>query len=254
MNYSLITGASSGIGFELSQKFAEEGHNLILISRQKNKLEQISVDLKKNYSVEVLIIPEDLSQPDSVDRIIKVLNNNSIKIDYLINNAGFYVKGNFTETSWKEEQKLIQLQCITHTKLTKLLIPDMLKTGKGGILNIASTGSFVSGPYNAVYCAVKSFVLSFSEAVAQELSGTGVSVTALCPGGTKTAFQQYDKKKRSLLFPLMSASDVAKAGYKALMSGKRLAVPGMMNKIQTTLIQYLPRKLATRLAGLAVNH
>ncbi|MCD4735720.1 MAG: SDR family oxidoreductase, partial [Bacteroidales bacterium] len=188
MNYALITGVSSGIGYELALLFAKNGHNLILVSRQGNKLIQLADDLKKNYLIKILIISLDLSRTDAAEEIFGQVQEKSIHVNYLVNNAGFYVKGAFYETSWEIEQSLIQLQCLNHTQLTKLFLPAMIKQGKGGILNICSTGSFVPGPYNAVYCAAKSFVLSFSEAIAAEVSGTGVKVTALCPGGTNTNF------------------------------------------------------------------
>jgi len=249
MNYTLITGASSGIGFELARIFAQNGHNLVLVSRNENMLKKISGNLKKDFAKNILIIPIDLSNTNAAQEILEQLNEKSIRVNYLVNNAGFYVKGAFSETLWDDEQKLIQLQCISHTELTKLLLPNMLKKGKGGILNVGSTGSFVPGPYNAIYCATKSFVLSFSEALAEELSGTGITVTALCPGGTTTAFKQFNNSRKSFLSPVMKASVVAQAGYKALMKGKRLAIPGLTNKFQVMLVRFIPRKLVTKLTS-----
>jgi hypothetical protein len=249
MDYTLITGASKGIGFELTQIFAQNGHNLILVSRNENSLKLIADKLKKNFKIEILIIPIDLSNTNAAKEILKQLNEKSIEVNYLINNAGFYVKGAFSETLWDDEQNLIQIQCLTHTQLTKLLLPNMLKKGQGGILNVGSTGSFVPGPFNAVYCAAKSFVLSFSEALTEELSGTGVAVTALCPGGTKSAFQKFNNSRNSFLLPIMKASVVAKVGYKALMKGKRVAIPGFMNLIQVKLVRFIPRKLVTKLTS-----
>ena len=249
MNYALITGVSSGIGYELALLFAKNGHNLILVARQKNKLQQLADELKKNYKIETLIFSIDLSFTNGAEEIFGQVQEKSIHINYLVNNAGFYVKGPFSKTSWEEEQKLIQLQCLNHTQLTKLFLPDMLKRGKGGILNVGSTGSFVPGPYNAVYCATKSFVLSFSEALAEEVSGSGVTVTALCPGGTNTAFQDFSKKRKSIFFPTMEASRVAKIGYNGLMKGKRVIIPGLSYKIQIFLMRFLPRNLVSKLTG-----
>jgi short-subunit dehydrogenase len=172
-----------------------------------------------------------------------------IHVDYLVNNAGFYVNGNFSDTSWKEEQNLIRLQCLTHTRLIKLFLPEMIKQGKGGILNVGSTGSFVPGPYNAVYCAAKSFVLSLSEAVAEEVAGSGVTVTALCPGGTRTDFWKGTSRKKSLLFPVMEAAEVAKAGYRGLMKGKRVVIPGKIDSLNIFLTRFLPPKSLTGIAG-----
>lgn len=252
MNYALITGASSGIGYELALLFAKNEHNLILVARQENKLIQLADDLKKNYLIKILIISLDLSRTDAAEEIFGQVQEKSIHVNYLVNNAGFYVKSAFSETSWEKEQKLIQLQCLNHTQLTKLFLPAMLKQGKGGILNICSTGSFVPGPYNAVYCAAKSFVLSFSEAIAEEVLGSGVTITALCPGGTNTDFQDFTKRRKSIFFPIMKASRVAKTGYRALMKGKRVVIPGVCNKIQVFLIRFIPRNLVSKLTGLMV--
>jgi len=249
MNYALITGASSGIGHELTLLFAKNGYNLILVARQENKLVQLADDLRKNFKIEILIIPIDLSFPDVAGEIFRLVEEKSISVSYLVNNACFYVKSAFSETIWENEQKLIQLQCLNHTHLTKLFLPGILKRGKGGILNVGSTGSFVPGPYNAVYCAAKSFVLSFSEALAEEVSGSGVTVTALCPGGTKTAFQDFSKRRKSIFFPTMKASRVAEAGYKALMQNKRVVIPGMANKIQVFLMRFIPGNLVSKLAA-----
>jgi len=254
MSYALITGASSGIGYELAILFAKNGNNLVLVSRDEIKLKQVSQNLKKNFHTEILIIPIDLSNTDAAEEIFRLVNEKSIKVNYLINNAGFYIKGAFSGTSLEEEQKLIQLQCITHTQLTKLFLPEILEIKTGGILNIGSTGSFVPGPYNAIYCACKSFVLSFSEALSEELSGTGITVTALCPGGTNTKFQEYNSNKKSLLSPIMKASKVAQIGYNALMKGKRVAIPGFMNKLQVMLVRFFPRKLIVKLAGKIVTN
>jgi len=209
MAYVLITGASSGIGYELALLFAKAGYNLILVSRQKNNLLQVADEFKEKYRIETLVLPLDLSHPESATEIWRQVHKKSIQVSYLINNAGFYVKGTFSNTSWEDEQSLIQLQCLSYTRLIKLFLPEMIKQGKGGILNIGSTGSFVPGPYNAVYCAAKSFVLSLSEALAEEISDSEVTISALCPGGTDTAFQDMSKVRRSIFFPTMEASQVA---------------------------------------------
>lgn len=249
MSNALITGASSGIGYELARHFARKGHHVILVARQEEKLAQVADELRKRYQIDAQIISIDLSQPHAADEIFRWIQEKSIAVDYLVNNAGFYVQGPFSETYWEEEMKLIQLQCMNHTHLTKLLLPGMLKRGKGGILNVGSTGSFVPGPYNAVYCAVKSFVLSFSEAIAQEVSGSGVHVTALCPGGTNTTFQDLNKRRGTFFFPIMDPARIAENGYNGLMNGKYLVVPGMANKMQVFMVRFIPRKLAARLSG-----
>lgn len=247
MNYTLITGASSGIGYELALQFAKHGYNLILVARQENKLKHLAETLKKNFKVEALTVSIDLCQPNVAEEIYRLIRDKSININYLVNNAGFYVKGGFAETAWEDEENLIQLQCLTHTQLIKLFLPDMLKRGSGGLLIVASTGSFVPGPFNAAYCAAKSFVLSFSEALSEEVSGSGIKVTALCPGGTNTNFQDFSKRKKSVFFPIMEPSRVAATGYKALKKGKRVVIPGMANRIQVFLMRFIPRNFVSKL-------
>ena len=249
MNYALITGASSGIGYELALLFAKNGHNLILVARQENKLLQLADDLKTNYKIEIQIISLDLSRTDAAREIIEQVQEKSIHVNYLVNNAGFYVKGPFSETSWEAEQKLIELQCLQYTQLIKLFLPAMLQHKKGGVLNIGSTGSFVPGPFNAVYCASKSFVLNLSEALAQEVSGTGVTISALCPGRTNTTFQNLSKRNRSIFFQTMEPSKVAQVGYNSFMKGKRVIIPGWPYKIQVFLMRFIPRCMVTRLTS-----
>ncbi len=249
MSYALITGASSGIGYELAKLCAKNGHNVILVARRENKLIQLATDLEKNYKIKTLIIPNDLSQINSAKKIFDIVQEKSITVNYLINNAGFIVYGCFSETSWEDEQKMIQLQTLNLSYLTKLFLPGMLKLKKGGILNIGSTGSFVPGPYNAVYCATKSFILSFSEAIAEELSGTGVSVTTLCPGGTNTAFLKDENRNDSSFFSVMKASKVARIGYDALIKGKRVVIPGLVNKLQVFSIRFIPGMIVSKFMG-----
>ncbi|HNS17682.1 MAG TPA: SDR family oxidoreductase [Bacteroidales bacterium] len=249
MNYALITGASSGIGYELAKRFAKNGYDVILVARQENKLVQFARELEKEYTIHARVMAIDVSRPDAANEISKWIQDKSLTVDYLVNNAGFYVKGAFSETRWEDEQKMILMQCLNHTRLTKLLLPGMLVRGRGGILNIGSTGSFVPGPYNAVYCAVKSFVLSFSEALAEEVACSGVTVTALCPGGIRTTFQDLNNRRGAFFFPVMDPVKVAETGFNALMNGKRLVVPGMANKIQVFMVRFIPRKIAARFSA-----
>lgn len=249
MSYALITGASSGIGYELANLFAKDKHNIILIARREDRLKQLSRDLENDYKIKTLVIPKDLSQSQSAQEIYDILKQNDITIDYLINNAGFMVYGRFSDTNWSEDHKMIQLHMVTLTHLIKLFLPDMLRRENGKILNIGSTGSFVPGPLIAVYCATKNYILSLSEAIAEELNGTGVTVTALCPGGTKTEFAEKANIKNSSVhfFEVMEAKRVARIGYKALMKGKRVVIPGMFNKIQIFSIRITPRIVASKL-------
>jgi short-subunit dehydrogenase len=255
MSYALITGASSGIGYELAKLFAKDNHNLVLVARREDRLRQLSRDLESDYQIKTLVIPKDLSQPESAQEIYDMLMQNDITIDYLINNAGFIVYGHFADTNWAKEYKMIQLHIETVTHLIKLFLPDMLRRRNGKILNIGSTGSFVPGPFNAVYCATKNYILSLSEAIAAEINGTGVTVTALCPGGTKTEFAGKANSENSSVhfFEVMEADKVAKIGYKALMKGKGVAIPGMLNKIQIFSIRFIPRILVSKLIKIMMS-
>lgn len=253
MNYTLITGASSGLGYEMAKIFAENGSYLILVARQENKLRQIAAELNENHNIKTLIIHQDLSQPGAADKVFGQVKGRSIAVDNLVNNAGFYIQGPYSETSWEKEQELIQLQCINHTELVKLFLPEMLKMKAGGILNVCSTGSFLPGAYNAIYCATKSFMLSFSEALAEKLTGSGIKITALCPGGINTSFQDLNKRKHSFFNPLMDAQVVAKSGYNAFMKGKRVVIPGIANKMQVFALRFLPRSSVAKLAGMFVQ-
>jgi hypothetical protein len=190
-----------------------------------------------------------LSVATSPKEIFDELQQESVQVDVLVNNAGFNVYGPFSETDLMEELQMIQVNLVSLTHLTKLFLPGMLKQGYGKILNVGSTGSFGPGPLNAVYCATKAYVLSFSEAIAEELEGTGVTVTALCPGATKTEFAKRAGMEDVKLFQsrLMDARTVAEIGYRALMEGKRVVVAGIYNKLQMSLIRFLPRKMVTKM-------
>ncbi len=255
MSYALITGASSGIGCELARLFARDKHNLILVARRKDRLSQLAKDLEENYQVQAYVIIKDLSLTQSVQEIHNWVKNNDIRIDFLVNNAGFVIYGSYSETRWEDDLKMMQLHMETTAHLIKLFLPDMLMNKQGRILNIGSTGSFVPGPYVAVYCATKSYILSLSEALAEELHGSGVTITALCPGATKTEFEEKAIKKHSDKPKSrgMEAEKVARIAYRALLNGKRVVVPGLPNKIQVFAIRFLPRALVTKLTRMMMS-
>ncbi|MEW6618370.1 MAG: SDR family oxidoreductase [bacterium] len=246
---ALITGASSGIGCELSRLFAQEGYNLVLVARDEQRLNQRANELRKTFGVLIKVLPKDLSTLTSAKEIFDELQQESIQIDILVNNAGFNVYGPFSETDIKKELQMIQVSIVSSTQLIKLFLPEMLKHGYGRILNIGSTGSFVPGPLNAVYCAAKSYILSLSEALAEELEGSGVTVTTLCPGPTRTEFPKRAQIEGINLFrgPVMEVSTVAKTGYRALMRGKRVVVCGFYNKAQIFLTRFTPRKVVAKI-------
>ena len=242
---ALITGASSGIGLDLAHLFAQGGHDVVLVARSGERLRELAQELEAKHRVSARVIVADLAQPDAPREVFAAAG----EIDILVNNAGFGLGGKFAETPLRTELEMIQLNVSAVTHLTKLFLPQMLQRGRGRILNVASTASFQPGPLMAVYYATKAYVLSFSEAIGEELRETGVTVSALCPGPTATAFQQTAKLGSEPLLKLMkpvSSMDVARAGYRGLMRGQRLIVPGVKNKLGVQALRVTPRKVATR--------
>lgn len=248
---TLITGASSGIGRELARVFARHGHDVVLTSRNKHRLDQLADELRQERGVVAEVIAQDLSLPAAAEEVRQKLQEESIAIDILVNNAGFDVYGEFHETDIDRELQMIQLNVATLTQLTKLLLGGMRERGHGRVLNVGSTGSYVPTPLNAVYSATKAYVLSFSRALAVELRGSGVTVTALCPGATRTEFQKRAGigEIALLRFGAMDPDAVARAAYRGLMAGRRVVVPGLFNKIQVLATRLLPTEVLVRAAG-----
>lgn len=248
-NAALITGASNGIGLELAKIHASNGGDLVLVARNKSKLDELKTALVKQFSVSVYILDKDLSVIDSAKEIYEETSRQKIQIDYLINNAGFGEFGMFAETEWQDEYKMINLNIITLTLLTKLYLKDMVKRRSGKIMNVASTAAFQPGPTMAVYCATKAFVLSFSEAISNELMDKGISITAFCPGPTKTGFQAIGKMEESKLFKdkkMPTAYDVAICGYSSMIKGKTIAIHGMINYLMSNAVRFIPRALVLK--------
>jgi short-subunit dehydrogenase len=242
---ALITGASEGIGYELAKCFARHKHHLVLVARREEKLERLATEISSAYGVRVSWIAQDLSDPDSAPNVRKRVQESGLAIDFLVNNAGVGTYGLFAETDLERELRMMQLNMVSLTALTKLFLPGMLKRRRGGILNVASTAAFQPGPLMAVYYASKAYVLSFSEALANELTGTGVSVSVLCPGPTWSGFQKSAGMDASKLFRsgVMKASDVAETAYREFMKGKTTIIPGFRNKILAFSVRLGPRKL-----------
>lgn len=246
MNKSaLITGATSGLGYEFVKLFANDGYNLILVARNKEKLE----DIKKTYTnVEVTVIAKDLSVSGAAKEVFQEVNKNGIDIDVLVNNAGFGLMGKFDELDIHTQMEMIQLNITTLTELTYYFLPS-LKEKRGRILNIASTAAFQPGPLMAVYFATKAFVLSFSEALVEELRDFNVTVTTLCPGATKTNFGTVANLEGSKMFSrAMEPDQVAKKGYQAMMRGKRVIVTGGLNKAGAIGTKFMPRSVTAKIA------
>jgi hypothetical protein len=249
---ALITGASVGIGYELAKVCAEHDHNVVLVARNQAQLEKVAAEIEAAGKVKARVLVKDLSLPNSSREIFNELMNDSVQIDILINNAGFGNHGKFAETELDVDLQLIQVNIVALTALTKLFLREMLARGRGRVLNVASTAAFLPGPMMATYYASKAYVLHFSEAVAREVAGRGVSITALCPGPVKTEFQKRAGIEGSRLFKdgaAMDARTVALAGYRGMMHGRRVVTPGVTNKVMTESLRLIPRRLATFIAG-----
>lgn len=255
-NTALITGASSGIGLELAKIHASRGGNLILVARSKGKLDELKAELESSYGVSVQNIVKDLTLPGSAREVYEETQRQQIQVDYLINNAGFGDFGKFTETDWQKEEQMISLNIGTLTQLTKLYAQEMVKRKRGRIMNVASTAAFQSGPLMAVYFATKAYVLSFSEAVDNEVRDQGVTVTTLCPGPTETGFMAAAAMEESGLIKgkkLPTSKEVAEYGYAAMLKGKTVAVHGLMNSLLSSSVGLMPRKLVVTITRMLMN-
>jgi short-subunit dehydrogenase len=248
---ALITGASSGIGLDLAKLFAQGGHDLVLVARNEAALRAVAAECEK-LGVKAHVLAKDLSNPNAAQEIFDELAGRQIAVDVLVNNAGFGSHGPFLLTDLDHEVGMIQVNIIALIQLTRLFLPQMVQRKSGKIMNVASMAGFVPGPYMSVYYATKAFVLSHSIALAQEVKRSGVIVSALCPGPTKTDFQKRAKIAESKLFKKprsMSSWDVAKAGYEGLMKDKLIVVPGLSNKVIRVAAKMTPRGMLARIAG-----
>jgi short-subunit dehydrogenase len=248
----LITGASSGIGLELTRLFAAAGSDLVLVARREDRLGEIADELRANHDITVRVLPADLSQPAAAVAIFEVLSGAGIDIDILVNNAGFGARGSVADLSINRQVQMMQVNMTSLVELTRRLLPGMIQRGGGGILNVASTASFQPGPYMAVYYASKAFVLSFTEGLAGELAKTDIRVTCLAPGPVATGFGAIAGVDDTVLFKagVLDASKVAWAGYQGLRRGKTLVVPGLRNKFTVLAARLLPRSLIRRMVAM----
>jgi uncharacterized protein len=247
---ALVTGASGGIGYELARILARHGHDLILVARSADKLAALAERLELDHGIQVRAIAKDLARPEAAEEIHEWLAAEGLAVDVLVNNAGMGLLGKFAEIGIEGDVEMLRLNVEAPTLLTRLLLPAMLERGSGRILNLASTAGFQPGPLMAVYYATKAYVLSFSEALANEVAGTGVTVTALCPGPTETGFSSHAGSEQSRLFKgaTMGARTVAEAGYAALMAGKPVVIPGVRNRILAFGVRLAPRRVVTQIA------
>lgn len=247
---ALVTGASSGIGAELARIHAERGGNLVLVARRADRLEALKAELEQAHGITAHVIAKDLTDPEAPQQIHDELAARGVQIDYLINNAGFGNGGFFHEQDWARNEAMIKVNVVALAALTRLFAPEMATRGSGRILNVASMAGFLPGPLQATYYATKAFVVSFSEATNNELAGTGVTVTALCPGPVDTEFiEQANLREAKGFARTVSARGVAQAGYDAMLKGKPLIVPGLLNKlIIHLLLRLTPRRQATAIS------
>ena len=246
----LITGATSGIGKELAKCFAINGYSLIIVSQDLERLKKTVAEFQKQYAADVDYIQADLSLPNAAQKVFDALQGKTL--DVLVNNAGFAAYGPFAENDVDMVLGSIRLNIETLTHLTKLVLPLMIDRRAGKILNVASTAAFQPGPLMAVYFATKAYVLSFSEAVRFELKGTGVTITTLCPGATKTEFQTktaFGKSNLIKMGGMMKADDVARQGFMALMEGQSIIIPGVRNKVTVFMTRFSPRSLLLRIVA-----
>lgn len=245
----LITGATSGIGYELSKIFALAGFRLILVGRNPTKLKEVENEFSNKTSCQIIIA--DLSEENAAEKIFSETEKLGLDVDILVNNAGFGLYGEFTKTDLERETDMIRVNIIALTKLCKLYLPKMIKKRSGKILNLSSTAAFQPGPLMAVYYATKAYVLHFSEGISEELIGSGVSVTALCPGPTESGFQKEARMDKSMEVlsreNVMDTKTVAQIGYNALMNKKVVQIAGLKNAITANSVRLIPRSIVRKI-------
>ncbi len=243
---ALVTGASGGIGEDLARELAARKYNLVLVARSTDKLEALGHELRQRHGIESTIISMDLSSPDAAEQLSHELETRKLSIDVLVNNAGFADYGEFWTLDTNKTAQMLHLNITTLTMLSRALLPGMVARKRGKIMNVASTAAFMPGPLMSVYYASKNYVLALSEGLSEELAGTGVTITALCPSPVETGFQaraamQNSKLLKNPMNPMMDSKDVAKQGIAALERGQRVIIPGFMNQILALVPRLLPR-------------
>lgn len=245
----VVTGASSGIGADLTRIFAREGRDLVLVARSRDRLDALAAELREKHGVNILVRPADLAVPGGAAEVHQRIGQDGITVDVLVNNAGFGMHGSFAELDAARQLQMLQVNVVALTELTRLFVPDMVRRKSGKILNVASTAAFQPCPSMAVYSATKAYVLSFSEALAEELRGAGVMVTCVCPGATQTGFAETAGVAKSRLFrSTMSSAAVAESAYAALMKGAGLKVTGFSNWLLAGSVRLVSIRAAARLA------
>ncbi|MCC9642793.1 SDR family oxidoreductase [Rhodopirellula sp. JC740] len=248
---ALVTGASSGIGREIAKQFASEGYDLILVARREEKLRELASEIESIHARNATVLTCDLSQPQAVDGLCDQLQQQSLQVDTLVNNAGFGALGRFSELSADRQTDMVMVNVVALTRLTRMLLPSMIQRNRGGVLNVGSIAAHQAGPNMAVYYATKAYVLSFTEGLREELSGTAVHVTCLEPGPTETGFGEDSGMGKLDMFSsaAMSAEDVARAGVRGYLKNEDVVIPGWMNRLMVTSTGFLPRSATRKLVG-----
>lgn len=243
---ALITGASAGLGEQFAQRFAKDGHDVILVARNASRLEALAAKLEQEHGVKAHVLPADLARPEAPRELFEEVRKRGLEVEFLVNNAGFGSSGPFLEQELGREVEMVEVNCTALLKLSHLFAKPMRERGSGRILNVASTAGFQPGPYMATYFATKAFVVSLSEALSYEMKGTGVKVTCYCPGATHTEFAARAGNEKSRLFQrpgVAQAPDVAAHAYGAMMKGRVLAVHGLLNWITMQSVRFSPRSM-----------
>lgn len=244
----LVTGASSGIGLELARCFARDKSRLVLTARNMDALEKLAVELRRDHGSEVLVITADLARPEAPRQIFDELGRAGVAVDVLVNNAGFGLQGNFAALPLARQLEIIQVNIAALTALTGLFLPGMLQRGRGGVLNVGSVAGFLPGPNMAVYYASKAYVLSFTEALAEEFSGRGLVFSVLCPGPTESNFGKVARGDKVRVVPIkkMSAAAVAEIGHRDFRAGKVVTISGFTNRLLAFVPRIMPRSVPRR--------
>jgi short-subunit dehydrogenase len=248
---ALITGASSGLGLEYARLFAADKHDIVIVARRRERLDSIAAELQKAHGIRAHVVAADLGTPDGASRVVAEVKRLGLEVDFLVNNAGFGTRGDFSRLDAAREAEQVQVNVAALVTLTRAFLPAMLARRRGRVLNIGSTAGFQAGPYMAVYYATKAFVNSFTEGIAYEVRGSGVTATVSCPGATATEFAEVAGTSKSRLFAMgaSTAADVAREGYRAMIAGRAMTVHGLKNKFATLLVRFTPRAIARAVAA-----
>lgn len=251
--YAIVTGASAGLGREFAKLFAAEGHGLVLVARRKNELDVLATELEGAYSVKSLVVAVDLADPSAPQKVFDAVQEAGIEVEFLVNNAGFGSNGAFADLDLVKEIGMVQVNVTSLLHLTRLFLPAMIKAGRGRVLNLGSTAGFQPGPFMSTYYASKAFVNSFTEALAFELKGTGVTATVSCPGATATEFASTAGNDKTRLFKqkggVASAPEVAREAFDAMKAGTPLVIHGFKNKMGVQALRLSPRSTVTAIAA-----